>query len=320
MMSGVAFVSATAIVAAVPSDVSGTGLGIPGLPAPVTVSNAKVELAALADVTISGLIKAYWSGWGGYIGTGNGTPDVYYPNINATGTNGVYVTGISGVAYYITDEALAQFGAINLDNYYFEVGSYYGRKSSPGSGISALIYVGTSEVFGTTSPVAQLAKAIFYYGVPSLTTATIVQLAEQLPTVAIGPLKVGAGILTSLYFTGQTPSGNFSYGSTGLSAIAAYLATSITSVLPAASTAAANKAPAAASNAPLSTAGAKATSGVGSPKIPASAASATPSTPSTTKSSATVTITKPADQSPASKIAGKVADALGIGKAKSSHS
>lgn len=321
--TGVALASAAAIAAS--AIVSGSAL-IPGTSTPVSLSHAPLALTALSDITISGLTNAYWFGWGGYIGTGNGTPDVYYPNINASGKRPVYVSGAAGVAYYVTDEALAQLGPINLDNYFFEVGSYYGGKNSAaaGSAVSALIYVGTSEIFGANSPIGQLAKAVFYYGVPNIANSTIVSLAEQLPTVKIGPVKVGGGILASLYFTGQTPDGSFSSGSTGLPAIASYVSTSITDALPAASGTAVHAAATktATSAESVSTAIAKTTVSPSGPKLPLHAVSsaARPTTASSSgPPSTSTTVTKPITASHGLTIAGKIPAVLGVAKPKPHH-
>ncbi len=231
--SGMALASAAAIVAATPTIVSGAGSAIGGTGTDLRVSADNVELTALADITVKGIVDAYWSGWGGYIGPVNGKPDKYYPNINATGTSPVYVSGASGVAYYVIDEALDQFGSVNLDNYFFETGAYFGTgKATAGSAAGALIYVGSSELFGDKSPIAQLAKAVFYYGITPLTQSTILQLATLVPTATIGPVKVGGGILASLYFTGQTPDGQYSFGSAGLPAVLGYVTTSISDALP----------------------------------------------------------------------------------------
>lgn len=231
--SGVALVSAVTIVATTPAVLSSSGLTVAGIAQPLAVRSGNVELAALADITVKGIVDAYWSGWGGYIGPTNGQPDKYYPNINPTGSSPVYVSGASGVAYYVIDEALDQFGSVNLDNYFFEAGAYYGTgKATSGSAVGALIYVGSSELFGDKSPIAQLAKAVFYYGITPLTQSTILQLATLVPTVKIGPVKVGGGILASLYFTGQTPDGKYSFGSAGLSAVLGYITTSISDALP----------------------------------------------------------------------------------------
>ncbi len=231
-VSGVALVSAAAVVATTPAVIaSGVGGALTSA-APVAVRAENVQLAALADITVKGIVDAYWSGWGGYIGPTNGKPDKYFPNINPTGTSPVYVTRAAGVAYYVIDEALDQFGSVNLDNYFFETGAFYGTgKATTGSAVGSVIYVGASELFGDKSPIAQLAKAVFYYGPTALAQSTILQVASLVPTVKIGPVKVGGGILASLYFTGQTPDGKFSFGSPGLSAVAGYITTSISDAL-----------------------------------------------------------------------------------------
>lgn len=289
----IAVAGAAATLAVASVQLSGNALAPSTMSPWISLSPNAIELTSLSDITVSGISNAFWSGWGGYIGTGNGTPDAYYPNINPTGSTPVYVTGVSGVVYYIVDEALTPLGSINLDNYFFEVGSYYGGKNSAaaGSGLSAVLYVGASEAFGSASPIAQLAKAIFYDGVPAIASATIVQLAEQLPTVSIGPVKVGGGILTSLYFTGQTPSGNFSYGTPGWSAIAAYVSASISGTLTKPTTAAS--------------------------KLPTAAGkSATPTASLTGKVTAVLANTKPRTPRPTSHAAAKTA---GLAKSARAH-
>ncbi|BBZ79829.1 hypothetical protein MANY_51660 [Mycolicibacterium anyangense] len=198
-VSGVALVSAAAVVTTTPAVIaSGVGGALTSA-APVAVRAENVQLAALADITVKGIVDAYWSGWGGYIGPTNGKPDKYFPNINPTGTSPVYVTRAAGVAYYVIDEALDQFGSVNLDNYFFETGAFYGTgKATTGSAVGSVIYVGASELFGDKSPIAQLAKAVFYYGPTALAQSTILQVASLVPTVKIGPVKVGGGILASL--------------------------------------------------------------------------------------------------------------------------
>jgi hypothetical protein len=234
LISTAALSGAAAIIATSTAVVAGGALGGAGARPLPRLSAANVELTAITDITIQGINDAFWSGWGGYIGPANTQPDPYYPNINPTGTSPVYVSGASGVVYYLVDQALDTFApGVNLDNYFFEVGSYYGAgKNAAGSGASALIYVGASEAFGASSPIARMAKAIFYYGTPALINATVVQVAGLLPTVNIGPVKIGGGILASLYFTGQTPDGSMSFGTAGLSAIGGYIATSIADRLP----------------------------------------------------------------------------------------
>ncbi len=269
LVTGAALASAVAIVTASPAilPTNDVALAASSTPTPAKISYAKYELTALSDITIQGINDAYWFGWGGYIGACCTTagdpfdPDViyppdaegnppyvsnpYYPGVNGaqavydpdTGDllgyrynqGGVYNYQASGVAYYLLDNALESFvPGFDLDNYYFEIGA------------PALPYVAAGEIFGTSSPIFQAAQSVFYYGVPNVINSVIVSASQLVPTFDIGPVTVGGGRLTSLYYYGYTPDGSFAFYDAdgnyqpGLSAILAYISTSISDSLPSA--------------------------------------------------------------------------------------
>jgi len=241
LATGAALASAAAIVAASPALVPSQSLAIGGAPSPTKLVTANYELASLSEITVQGISDAYFFGWGGYVGSGYpNTPDPYYPEVH-----GVYVAGLSGVSYYLIDNILDTFTDFNLDNYYYEIGWLNGGNPNANySGLGAVIYVGTNEVFGSDSPISQLTKTVFYYGTyPTIVGSVVSILQSVVPTFDLGPLEVGGGILATLYFYGATPDGTFNYGTPGLSAILAYVSTAITGLFP---TAAATAAPAAA--------------------------------------------------------------------------
>jgi hypothetical protein len=218
-MTGAAVASAAAIVAATPALVPTHDLAI-GVPTPLKLSTAQVELTAITDITLQGINDAYWFGWGGYITDTN----TYYP-----GVSDIYLAGASGVLYYLVDNAAESFvPGFDLDNYYFEIGA------------PSVPYVAAGELFGTDSPIFQAAQTVFYYGVPNVINSIVVSATQLVPTVDLGPVKVGGGILASLYFYGQTPdydpdtNTGFAYSTNGLSAILAYISTSISDNLPSA--------------------------------------------------------------------------------------
>ncbi|KAA0107976.1 hypothetical protein CIW47_16950 [Mycolicibacterium sp. P1-5] len=229
-MTGAALASAAAIVAASPSYLPTHDLAV-GASTPLPVSTAKYALTAITDITIQGINDAYYFGWGGYVGCGavdadgncTNTPlDTYYP-----GVKNIYISGASGVLYYLVDNALESFvPSFDLDNYYFEIGA------------PAIPYVGSGELFGTGSPIFQAAQATFYYGLPNVANSIVASVAQLVPTFNLGPVALGGGILTSLFFYGSTPDGSFDYGTPGLSAVLAYISTSISDNLPGAPTAA----------------------------------------------------------------------------------
>jgi hypothetical protein len=218
-MTGAALASAAAIVVATPALVPTHDLAV-GVPTPLKLSTAQVELTAITDITLQGINDAYWFGWGGYITDTN----TYYP-----GVSDIYVAGASGVLYYLVDNAAESFlPGFDLDNYYFEIGA------------PSIPYVAAGELFGTSSPIFQAAQATFYYGIPNVINSIVASAAELVPSFNIGPVKLGAGYLAGLYFYGQTPDYDettgtgFAYSTNGLSAIVAYISTSISDSLPSA--------------------------------------------------------------------------------------
>jgi hypothetical protein len=218
-MTGAALASAAAIVVATPALVPTHDLAV-GVPTPLKLSTAQVALTAISDITIQGINDAYYFGWGGYITDTN----TYYP-----GVSDVYVAGASGVLYYLVDNAAESFvPGFDLDNYYFEIGA------------PAVPYVAAGELFGTSSPIFQAAQSVFYYGVPNVINSIVVSATQLVPTFDLGPVKLGGGILASLFFYGSTPDYDpdtgtgFAYSTNGLSAILAYISTSISDSLPSA--------------------------------------------------------------------------------------
>ncbi|MCI4674703.1 hypothetical protein [Candidatus Mycolicibacterium alkanivorans] len=273
-MTGVALASATAIVTSSPALFSPNDATVVGAPTPTKLSYAKYELTSITDITWQGILDAYWGGYGDYIGScctttavtgvdpglnyindtnpdtengiypavGGAQPypnDPYFPGINkadqlSDGTwqynrRGVYRTGGTGVIYYLTDQVLdtaTQLTGIpiNLDNYYFEAG-----------GVSALTYVAAGEIFGPIG--GQVVATI--QDLPYVIAQTFVSATSVLPTLNIGPVQVGGGILSRAYFNGYPYLGKKYYGA---SAIAAYVIDSIVTAFPASATAAAKTA------------------------------------------------------------------------------
>jgi hypothetical protein len=232
LTTGIALASAAVIVAGTPTVLpAGATTVTASAPAPTKLSSAKYELTALSDITPQGIVAAYLNGWGDYIG-GQYTPegvviappeqqtDPYFPGINpgipvygADGTtvvgysynnNGVYLSGVPGVLYYLADNILPG----NIDNYYFEAG-----------GLPAAIYVAANEAFGAGSAPAVLAGLIFETPPSALIAAVVTGVASFVPVVPFGNTVVGGGILANEYFAG------------GLPAVASYL---INALLPAA--------------------------------------------------------------------------------------
>ncbi len=253
LSTAAALVGAAVIVAGTPAIMPHGDLQVTAqAPTPTKVSNAKYELTALSDISLTGLVDAYFNGWGGYIGSGfdpdtiyppdeDGNPpyvsDPYYPGINGavavydseTGDligyrydqNPVFVTGAPGAAYYVISNALDDGGLLGetgIYHYYYEVGA------AGGNAIGAVLYVGASEIFGADSVAAQLAKTVFVDGILPNVQATVIGLATLVPEFNVGPVTVGGGNLASLYFTGSNIDGSYNYGATGLSAIAGYIA------------------------------------------------------------------------------------------------
>ncbi|MCV7218628.1 hypothetical protein H7J51_25550 [Mycobacterium crocinum] len=118
LMTGLAMTSAAALVIATPIIDSPPDVFVANGSGLRPLSSAQYELAAISDITIQGINDAYWSGWGGYITSS----DTYY-----SGVSDVYVTGLSGVLYYLVDNTFDSISPnVDLDNYFFEIGSSQG--------------------------------------------------------------------------------------------------------------------------------------------------------------------------------------------------
>lgn len=205
VMTGAALASVAAMAAAAPAVVPGH---LAGLPTPLSLSQAQVELTALADISIQGAIDAFTNGFGGFIGA----DDPYFPGF----ANDALLTGFQGVGYYLVDQALEGIVPFNLDNYFFEVGSQ-NPSNFVFSGATAAAFVGASEVFGADSLPAQFLGSLIT-GTSSIGDA-IVALTAGIPVV---------GDLTSVYFTGLAPNDTTEYG-TGIMGVLSY---AVSKVLP----------------------------------------------------------------------------------------
>ena len=265
-VAAAAVISSAAIVAATPSPMAGGDEAY----TPTKLSTAKYELTAISDITINGIIDAYWNGTGGYVGSYNYAEgeyfdpdkiyapavkdgqlvppyeaDPYYGNSFFNGAvevrdpetgsligykynqNPAAVYGASGALYYLESNVLESLlPGFDLDRYYFEM-----------PGLPAVLYVGASEYFGPAAGQAVAALQTLPYQV----TQAFVGATEGLPTFYVGPVKLGGGILSNLYFNGATPDGsyNWSYPNPGgLPAIWGYLSESLNSGVSAAALAA----------------------------------------------------------------------------------
>ena len=205
VMTGAALASVAAMAAAAPAVVPGH---LAGLPTPLSLSQAQVELTALADISIQGAIDAFTNGFGGFIGA----DDPYFPGF----ANDALLTGFQGVGYYLVNQALEGIVPFNLDNYFFEVGSQ-NPSNFVYSGATAAAFVGASEVFGADSLPAQFLGSLIT-GTSSIGDA-IVALTAGIPVV---------GDLTSVYFTGLAPNDTTEYG-TGIMGVLSY---AVSKVLP----------------------------------------------------------------------------------------
>lgn len=205
VMTGAALASVAAMAAAAPAVVPGH---LAGLPTPLSLSQAQVELTALADISIQGAIDAFTNGFGGFIGA----DDPYFPGF----ANDALLTGFQGVGYYLVDQALEGIVPFNLDKYFFEVGSQ-NPSNFVFSGATAAAFVGASEVFGADSLPAQFLGSLIT-GTSSIGDA-IVALTAGIPVV---------GDLTSVYFTGLAPNDTTEYG-TGIMGVLSY---AVSKVLP----------------------------------------------------------------------------------------
>ena len=218
-VAAAAVASTVALVAAVPASPSQAYT-------PTRLSTAQYELTALSDISIDGLINDYFNGYGGYITS----TDPYYSDLNPNDTTPIYVTGVSGVLYDITDNVIRTFlPSFNLQNYYFETAQVFG------GGLPAVFYVGASEYIpGGGTVVAIIQNAV------ALAQSAAVSATSILPQVNLGPVTVGGSILSSLYFYGATPYAlgaaatgpDYDYGTSGLSAILAYVSTSLAGGVP----------------------------------------------------------------------------------------
>lgn len=205
LLSGAALAGTAALVFATPA-------ALPGVPTPLQLSTAQYELTALSDVTVAGVLESFTTGWGGFIGA----EDVFYPGEFA---NDVLISGFGGVAYYVVDQVLEGIAPLNLENYFFEVGS-----RNPGNeiftGLGAAAYVGVGSVLGVDSAPAQFVKSLVGGGSFDIGTA-VVSLTAGIPVV---------GDLTSVYFTGKTAGDETDYG-TGLAGVIAYAGTLLPGLL-----------------------------------------------------------------------------------------
>ncbi|MCV7227758.1 hypothetical protein [Mycolicibacterium komossense] len=256
LSTAAAIVGAAVIVAGTPAIMPHGDLQVSAqAPTPTKISTAQYELTALSDITLQGIADAYYNGWGGYIGSGFDPTKVYAANADGSapfasdpyfpGINGpvvatrnadgvptgyyydqspVYATGVGGATYYLISQALDDKGLFADPVYHY----YYEVAAAGGNAFSAALYVATAQAFGGTSSLpAQLVKTVFIDGVLPNVQATVIGLATLVPKFNVGPVVVGGGNLASLYFTGSTIDGSYSYGNTGLSAIAGYIAYSI---------------------------------------------------------------------------------------------
>ncbi|MCW1958046.1 MAG: hypothetical protein KIH64_005780 [Mycobacterium sp.] len=217
MITGVALASAAAIAA-------GPSIVMAGSPTPVALSTAKYQLTALADVTIEGITGALLDGWGGFIGP----DDVFYPG---TFNNDVKLTGGTGLAYYLADQALEGIAPYNVENYFFEVGSR-SASNSVLAGLGAVAYVGVGSTFGIDSVPAQLVKAITTgsFDLGNINIGDVlggIDLTNLVPTVLALAANIPViGPLASVYLTGQVPGDETMYG-TGLAGVVAYAQTAL---------------------------------------------------------------------------------------------
>lgn len=235
-LTAAALASAATFATAMPDLVAARELSAGSAISPTRLSAASYELTAFADITVQGLNDAYWFGWGGYIQEDDpyyGESFTYppYPQISVP----IYVDGVSGVLYYLIDNFVDQFtDQFDLDNYYFEIGALNGGiPNATFSGAGALLYVGAGELFGTDSPIFHAIDTIVHAGVTDWLQLQFTSLVASLvPKFYIGPVEVGGGILSSLYFYRSTPDGTFVANSIGLPAIWSYISYALTGLVP----------------------------------------------------------------------------------------
>lgn len=206
VMTTAALATAAAIATTAPAIVSGQ---IAGVPSPAKLSTAQFELTGISNISVAGISDALSSGWGGFIGAN----DAFYPG---EFNNDVKVTGPTGVAYYLLDNALDGIDPYNLENYFFEVGAKTGNVVA---GLGAVAYVGTGSILGADSPVTQLVKSIVGGGGTGGADlgSLIMNATSGIPVVSD---------LASVYFTGQIAGDATVYG-TGFAGLLSYANTKL---------------------------------------------------------------------------------------------
>jgi len=272
LISVAALASAAAIAVATPA--IAPGFTTASAPSPHALSAAQYELTTLE--TLLGLTAfdwqdAYFFGHGGGVTAGNEWfpfSEDNYPLYSAY--------QIPGVTYLALDALLNGTSPNQLDwtpntvlSYYYELGT------------SAAIQVALQETVGTINPLVSQAITTFF-NLPATAVSLVVGLTSFVPSFNIGPVEIGAGILSNLYFYGQTPDESYVSLSSGLPAILGYVSASVTGALP--------------------LAGATALSAAAeAPSTPAVTESATSKTESTaTAVSATTDVTTPTESAPES--------------------
>ena len=204
LASGVALLSAAAIVAATPA------LAPNLTPSSTALSSAAYQLASFADVlriTPNDLVNTYYQGWGGAVGSPSDTAMVD-PMASTCGGN-CYVNGLSGVAYLIEDAlingnglgpAYVQGGpgippwGVSAVNYFYESAPAYGVSG----GIQYLVQTGVAQDNPVLAALITLA-----FGGPTIVsvvyTSALALVATAVSTVPIvGPIIAG-GINSYLY-------------------------------------------------------------------------------------------------------------------------
>ncbi len=179
-MTGVALASIATIAVATPA-VQGQFAGVSS---PLKLSTAQYELAAFSDITVQGITHAIAAGYGGFIAAN----DTYFPG---EFNNDAILKGTEGAAYYLIDTALTD--PLNLENYFFEVGSRGANLLTSGAGAAA--YVGVASTFGVDSIQAQVLKTFLNggLGVPAAASVAAADLsALNLANLNLGGLDIGA--------------------------------------------------------------------------------------------------------------------------------
>jgi hypothetical protein len=159
--TGIAFVSAAAIVAATPVVMpaqDGAARAAATVPAKVNSLTVDYELQA---VTLQGISDAFFNGYGGF----TNPPDE------------VFVPFAPGVVYYIGDQTL--FSGTLVDNYFFELGAP-----------AAAQYV-ASQLVGS-NPVGQLIVSLVFDPFGTITGA-IISLSAAFGPRVMGPSNPASG-------------------------------------------------------------------------------------------------------------------------------